>query len=119
MHSHLAVGSKFEECAQAQHEINNSCEEKKMMSSSLSCQVAVQVSSYSAKCTNWSVFDRPLFCALCYRYGQTAWCHQRRAVASGPAGPAMAGPVLINYVDTHAQMQQLSVESRLNILHSS
>ena len=36
----------------------------------------------------------------------------------------MAGPVLINYVDTHAQMQQLSamvllrVESRLNILHS-
>ena len=47
---------------------------------------------------------------------------QSRAVASGPAGPAMAGPVLINYVDTHAQMQQLSamrVESRLNILHSS
>ena len=45
-----------------------------------------------------------------------------RAVASGPAGPAMAGPVSINYVDTHAQMQQLSamrVESRLNILHSS
>ena len=47
-----------------------------------------------------------------------------RAVASGPAGQAMAGPVLINYVDTHAQMQQLSamvllcVESRLNILHS-
>ena len=45
-----------------------------------------------------------------------------RAVASGPAGQAMAGPVLINYVDTHAQMQQLSamvllrVESRLNIL---
>ena len=44
-----------------------------------------------------------------------------RAVASGPAGQA---PVLINYVDTHAQMQQLSamvllrVESRLNILHS-
>ena len=37
----------------------------------------------------------------------------------------MAGPVLINYVDTHAQMQQLSVcmvllrvENRLNILHS-
>ena len=47
---------------------------------------------------------------------------QSRAVASGPAGPAMAGPVLINYVDTHAQMQQLSamrVKSRLNILHSS
>ena len=49
---------------------------------------------------------------------------QTRAVASGPAGQAMAGPVLINYVDTHAQMQQLSamvllrVESRLNILHS-
>ena len=50
-----------------------------------------------------------------------------RAVASSPAGQAMAGPVLINYVDTHAQMQQLSgrsymvllrVESRLNILHS-
>ena len=50
-----------------------------------------------------------------------------RAVASGPAGQAMAGPDLINYVDTHAQMQQLSarsymvllrVESRLNILHS-
>ena len=45
------------------------------------------------------------------------------AVASGPAGQAMAGPVLINYVDTHAQMHQLSgsamrVESRLNILHS-
>ena len=30
-----------------------------------------------------------------------------RAVASGPAGQAMAGPVF-NYVDTHAQMQQLS-----------
>ena len=35
----------------------------------------------------------------------------------------MAGPVLINYVDTHAQMQQLSAmvllrESRLNIQHS-
>ena len=38
----------------------------------------------------------------------------------------MVGPVLINYVDTHAQMHQLSgsamvllrVESRLNILHS-
>ena len=51
-------------------------------------------------------------------------CIQFRAVASGPAGQAMAGPVLIKYVDTHAQMQQLSamvllrVESRLNILHS-
>ena len=48
-----------------------------------------------------------------------------RAVASGPAGQAMARPVLIDYVDTNAQMQQLSamvllrVESRLNILHSS
>ena len=31
---------------------------KKMMSSSLYCQVAVQVSSCSAKGTNWSVFDR-------------------------------------------------------------
>ena len=46
-----------------------------------------------------------------------------RAIASGLAGQAMAGPVLINYVDTHAQMQQLSAmvllrESRLNILHS-
>ena len=29
-----------------------------MMSSSLYCQVAVQVSSCSAKGTNWSVFDR-------------------------------------------------------------
>ena len=31
---------------------------KKMMSSSLYCQVAVQVSSCSAKGTNWSVFDQ-------------------------------------------------------------
>ena len=51
------MGSKFEECVQAQHEINNTCE-KKMMSSSLYCQVAVQVSSCSAKGTNWSVFDQ-------------------------------------------------------------
>ena len=49
-----------------------------------------------------------------------------RAVSSGPAGQAMAGPVLINYIDTHGQMQQLSAIwfccalklSRLNILHS-
>ena len=56
MFTKFAFG-KFEECAQAQHEINNRCE-KKMMSGSLYCQVAVQVSSCSAKGTNWSVFDQ-------------------------------------------------------------
>ena len=39
---------------------------------------------------------------------QSLCSREPRAVASGPAGQAMAGPVLINYVDTHAQMQQLS-----------
>ena len=42
-----------------------------------------------------------------------------RAVASGPAGQAMAGPVLINYVDTHAQMQQLSAMVLLRVEHSA
>ena len=36
---------------------------KKMMSGSLYCQVAVQVSSCSAKGTNWSVFDRVILCS--------------------------------------------------------
>ena len=47
MFTKFAFG-KFEECAQAQHEINNTC-----MSGFLYCQVAVQVSSCSAKGTNW------------------------------------------------------------------